>query len=627
MKHIVTVLKMMRYNQRTLIWFEILYKLIGVTVFVPLLYGSFYMSLNITGYRYLTVENLRHYLSHPLVYLLLAIGIFLIVIYSMIDMSAVIYILHHSFYWKRVSIPQTLRFALRNTAGVRKKGNRRLFFCVALMFLFFSSAYIPELLASYNIENVTQLLVQHRRSLGAVLIILLLFLLVPFLRLLYSFHFYTLEDITGKDACEDSVRLGAGHRIANFAWILLVQVLCYLLYILLLAVGILVIIVTDKLFGRSYLLSSVSLSVIQAAMTILLVVFSMLGVPASTFTVSMLFYQRKTLLHEKMTSLSAVNRQKGCQMSERRQARREQFHHPILAIEMLVFAATIAACSLYVYRMHKGEMNLDVEYIKTMEVTAHRGASWFYPENTMSAFQGAIDAGADWIELDVHLSKDGQIFVMHDTNFKRTTGVNAKAWELTYAEIEKLDAGSFFNESFAGEKIPLLQEVIALAKENDVRLNIEIKPSTEEEGLEEKLVSLIQEENFEEQCVVTSQMYDSIVKVKEACDSITTVYVMSIAYGNIGMLRAADHFSVKSSSVTDSLVSRVHNQGKQIYAWTVNSSDAINQMIEKQVDNIITDNVPLAKKCINSKINSTAVNNYISLLNRQIRMKTIGFWK
>ncbi len=627
MKHIVTVLKMMRYNQRTLIWFEILYKLMGVALFVPLLYGTFYMSLNITGYRYLTLENIRKYLTHPLVYLLIVLGVFVVILYTMIDMSAVIYILHHSFYWKRVSIPQTLRFALRNTAGVRKKGNRRLFFCVFVMLLFFSSAYIPELLVSYNVENMVQIVMQHKKAGGLFLAVLLLILLIPFMRMLYSFHLYTLEDMTGEEACKDSVRLGSRHRIANFAWMFLVQVICYILYLLFVALGILIVIVTDKLFGRSYLLSSVSLSVIKAGISVLLVVFSMLGVPASTFAVSMLFYQRKTILHEKMSSIASVDKRKGCQISGKERAHREKFRRPIMAAEILIFAGTIFTCSFYVYRMHKGEWNVDVEYLKTMEVTAHRGASWFYPENTMSAFQGAIDAGADWIELDVHLSKDGQIFVMHDTNFKRTTGVKARAWELTYEEIEKLDAGSFFNKDFAGEKIPLLQDVIALAKENNVRLNIEIKPSKGEEGLEKKLVELIQEEDFKEKCVVTSQMYDSIVKVKAEDESITTVYVMAIAYGNVGMLPAADHFSVKSSSITDSLVSRVHNQGKRIYAWTVNSSDGINQMIEKQVDNIITDNVPLAQKCINSKMSSDAVNDYINFLNRQIRMKTVVFWK
>ena len=126
-----------------------------------------------------------------------------------------------------------------------------------------------------------------------------------------------------------------------------------------------------------------------------------------------------------------------------------------------------------------------------MEVTAHRGASRFFPENTMAAFQGALEAGADWIELDVHESKDGQIFVMHDKSFKRTTGVNALAWTLTYDEIAELDAGSFFSKNFEGERIPLLSEAIEFAIENDIRLNIEIKPSSGEPDLEERLVDLI----------------------------------------------------------------------------------------------------------------------------------------
>ncbi len=92
--------------------------------------------------------------------------------------------------------------------------------------------------------------------------------------------------------------------------------------------------------------------------------------------------------------------------------------------------------------------------------------------------------------------------------------------------------------------------------------------------------------------------------------------VMSLAYGNITSLEAADHFSIEATSITSDLVSRVHREGKELYAWTVNTQESIRKMIELNVDNIITDNISLAKKTIYEGKNSDLINKYIKLLER-----------
>ena len=94
-----------------------------------------------------------------------------------------------------------------------------------------------------------------------------------------------------------------------------------------------------------------------------------------------------------------------------------------------------------------------------------------------------------------------------------------------------------------------------------------------------------------------------------------TVYVMSLAYGNITSLKDADNFSVEASNVTESLVREVHNEGKELYAWTVNTKDNINKMINLKVDNIITDNITLAIDTIYSSKTSNIINEYINFVN------------
>ena len=234
----------------------------------------------------------------------------------------------------------------------------------------------------------------------------------------------------------------------------------------------------------------------------------------------------------------------------------------------------------------------------------------------MTAFIKAKELNADWIELDVQQTKDGKIIVIHDTNFKRTTGTDKNTWELDYNDVKKLDAGSFLDKKYSNEKIPLLEEVIKFAKENNIKLNIELKPTGHEENFEKNVVDIITNLNFTDKCVITSQVYDVLKNVKKYNSKIETVYVMSLAYGSITSLKYADHFSVEASSVNKPLVKRIHNNGKKLYVWTVNNKESISKMIDYQVDNIITDNITLAKDTIYESKTSNIIKEYIKLIEK-----------
>jgi glycerophosphoryl diester phosphodiesterase len=109
-------------------------------------------------------------------------------------------------------------------------------------------------------------------------------------------------------------------------------------------------------------------------------------------------------------------------------------------------------------------------------LVAHRGSSATAPENTLAAFRQAIEDGADAVELDLHLTKDGHLVVIHDTAVQRTTNGRGKVSEKTLRELKQLDCGSWFHRKFTGERIPTLQEVFELLR-GELGINIEIKPS------------------------------------------------------------------------------------------------------------------------------------------------------
>lgn len=148
-------------------------------------------------------------------------------------------------------------------------------------------------------------------------------------------------------------------------------------------------------------------------------------------------------------------------------------------------------------------------------ICGHRGAAGHAPENTLAAFRKGRELGADLLELDVQLTRDGQVVVIHDYTLDRTTNGRGEVQEHTLAELKALDAGSWYGPSFAGEQIPTLEEVVAWAK-GKAKLSIEIKcrPSTIGD-LPERVVNICRSHAIVEETMVISFDHIAIRRVKE----------------------------------------------------------------------------------------------------------------
>ena len=221
-------------------------------------------------------------------------------------------------------------------------------------------------------------------------------------------------------------------------------------------------------------------------------------------------------------------------------------------------------------------------------VTAHRGYSAAAPENTLPAFQLAIDQGCEWAELDVQMTRDGVVMVTHDTSLRRCTGRNENIYDLTYHEVRKLDAGRWFGQKYTGAKVPTLEEVLDLCK-GKIQLNIEIKPNTATPELEAETIRIIREKGFAQDCTITSQSYETLCKVKELAPEIRTGYILALGVGSYYDLPAADFFSVQSTFITSGMVQQIHKRSKTISAWTVNREEDASELLSIGVDDLITD--------------------------------------
>lgn len=594
---------LLKWNGKTLLKFELLYKLLLVVFGMPLVYWIFNGTMRLTGYAYLTLENVQRYLKNPCTLLVLLLLAVILCLYELYDVSAVIYLVECANREEKTTVSRTVWFAWENLKRLLRKGNRKTVVLALFSFPFLNIGGLACVLTTVMLPNFIKVGIRTYRMwirLGEAGLVLLAIYLLP---QIYVVPYMTLEGCSYREAVRKSRALGKLRRWVDAALLAFLQFLLYGVYFLLAAMGIFLVLMGARLLSEWKLLNYVYSPAVWGMLSANLMLILALSMPVCYVCITFLYQYRKEELGEPAPEhLPESDLQQKLIWAGRRRP------------GWPVIFALLSVGALLSYRLVSGERNPQAEYLRTMEVTAHRGASAFYPENTMAAFEGAVEFGADWIELDVQQSRDGQIFVMHDRNFYRTTGDPHYSWELDYEEIAALDAGSHFSETFAGERIPFLAEVLEFAKSHGIRLNIELKPTGKDEGIEQRVVELLLKYDYADSCVISSQIYSSLEKVKSCNPEIQTVYVMGLAYGNINKLTAADGFSMEAGNVSRGMVSRVHNAGKQIYAWTVNNRKTINRMIDMNVDNLITDRVALVQECIYKSKTNDMIWQYVKFL-------------
>ncbi len=228
---------------------------------------------------------------------------------------------------------------------------------------------------------------------------------------------------------------------------------------------------------------------------------------------------------------------------------------------------------------------------KPFKNIGHRGAAGHAPENTLSSFKKALELGADTLELDVHLSKDGELIVMHDPKVDRTTNGTGYIKDLTVEELKHLDAGKLFEE-YRGEKIPLLQEVFDLAK-GKATFVIEIKNGPIfYPGIEGKLVQLIEKNDLVDDVIVIAFYHPSLKKIKELNPRIKTGILFVGAFIDpwaVAEQVGADALHPMYEYVTEEMVTAAHKRGYVVHPWTINDPVQLEQWHKYGVDGITSD--------------------------------------
>jgi glycerophosphoryl diester phosphodiesterase len=227
-------------------------------------------------------------------------------------------------------------------------------------------------------------------------------------------------------------------------------------------------------------------------------------------------------------------------------------------------------------------------------VIAHRGFSGIAPENTLAAVRAAIEVGADMVEIDVTLSADGHIVVLHDETLDRTTNGSGEVSQLTLAELKRLDAGSWFGPSFAGERVPTLDQVLTEV-EGRTLLNVEIKSEAVARGIVALVADTIRKLEMIDQVVVSSFSPTALQEVHSLAPDIRTAVLYNDTYHQgrdaveIATELGATVFNIKRQRLTRRMLRRCRQHDIPVGVYTVNEARRMRRLVKRGIDAIFTD--------------------------------------
>ena len=237
-------------------------------------------------------------------------------------------------------------------------------------------------------------------------------------------------------------------------------------------------------------------------------------------------------------------------------------------------------------------------------IIAHRGASAYAPENTLSAFQFAVEHKVPALELDAKLSADSEIVVFHDASVDRTTNGTGLVDKLPLAALRELDAGGYFAEKFRGEKIPTLTEVFESVG-GKIYINIELKNYTKlKDDLAERVCALVKRFGLENRVMFSSFRPTNLKKAGNLLPSVPRGLLVlgraedwwmrsfGFAFGDYQSLNPAFR------DVTPQQIQRVHKLKRKLFAFTVDQADDMRRLFHWGVDGIITNDPLLALKTL-----------------------------
>ena len=568
------------YNLKTLLLFELSYRILGLLLIYPLTRYLFNMSIRLSGQNYINNRLLLDYLSLPSTIIIFALLLIIFTLYIAVELIFLAIIFDFGYHEQDLSLRVLTHYGLRRIPIILKKYHVALIIPSLFFWFLVEFVHIVGIASTIEIPAFVTGQIRLLPILTYVFIGFIVLIAIGYLESALTMHAYVLDGLTIKHTFHKNRALLRKNRLKYIIeFIALNALLNGILYVLYSLVILLIAFLIFITRGQALILG-VLLTFLYTIYTFFVFLSTLILIPINFALLSAWHYQHKEDSGQKK------------QLLKFSKIIRKPFESILIKRTLAMVLLTVFILNISLVFGTVRTPSTQIEFLNYAQIVAHRGASKQAPENTLSAIELALEQGADAVEFDVRLSKDLIPILMHDVTLGRTTNdtQNRRVDQLTYEELRALDAGSWFSSQFENEPIPTLEEALITIRNRGTAF-IELKVNSL--ALEYSVVQLIDTLGMSDQVVVLSFYRDQLSRIKRSNENIQTLLLLTSFIGTPDVLvtyEDIDYYGFERSFIVNrpELITKLHDHNKKVYVWTLSNTTQIEQATNFDFDGLIT---------------------------------------
>lgn len=597
-------LSILKRNYKTLLAFEVLFRLLEILIIFPLSTALIYLSITFSPYQYITNTVFFDYLFTPSTIIIVILIAFILGLSLVIEMIFLSYLFYYSHLDQTINLKTLIYLGGKEIPKIIKKYHVSAMLFALFFFLAVELSHIVGIASTIQLPAIMLNFMDEYRILLYGIIVTLIILYLLFFETIYNFNILIIDRDTLQDTFKESRQLLKTKRLPIIGEFILLNtilnIIIYMAYLLLIGFVALLIFLIE---GQALLLGLL-LTVLSSIYLLVGFLTTITLIPINFAWMSTWYYNRKI---EILKSIKQPNLPKYVSLSFLKKTW-------VKRLIIITLSILVAFNGISLYTTVSASRS-PIQLFNQPKIIAHRGASSDAPENTIAAIEKAIEDGADAIEIDIRLTKDNVPVLIHDARLGRTTNdtQNRLVSSLTYAEIQQFDAGSWFSNEYIGEKIPTLEEAIKVI---DHRADIFIELKDSNEDLLEYIIELAETYNVTNEIWILSFDESTLKSIKEKNEQIETVLLIFTFFGNITSLsnnQFIDHIALEYTLAANNpnYIDLLQQANKKVYVYTVNDSTHITKINDLSIDGVITDLPIKAREIVYT---STTKSTYVNIL-------------
>ena len=507
--------------------------------------------IDLEGIRYIDKSNMIQVCTSPVTVILILLFLIIMTYTALFEIGGLLHSFSMAQIGRKTDIWSMIAAGARTCRKTLSPRNWPVLLFVMVLFPLTGILSLSNAAYKVKIPLFVELGIDARPLFAVAFNILYLIMILAEIGVLFSINIYVLREKSFLSSCKGAWILGKRRRLNT--------VICMLL--LSLAVNLAVFLISKLLPGDG-----------TAADAAAHIIKALIVPSVNNAGITALFYQ----YFEEDRSLAGINPYI---------FRTEEFSRP-KKIAVSGCVVLILAGGMFYAAHNFGYLSEDVA---RPAVCAHRGDNVHASDNSYEAFELAVSEDLPWIELDVQITADGVVVAEHDATLKRRFGLNEAVADMTYDELMQHEVIGSSAGDYEHVHITTLEEVLNLAKENNMLVQVETKPSEKRPGLEEEVLRLIEKTGMHDRVMIISLFSDSIAKVKELDPELTAAHAVMMTWEDYAEVKDADNLSAEVGTVTPKLVHALHEAGMKVFCWTADDPDGIQYLVSCGVDVIGTD--------------------------------------